>query len=197
VKAKKTKYFSLLLMLSSVAVPCFSQTGRPPKKICAMASNQNPAFATVKIGNQTWSAQNISIHIEGSVCYENNLENCKTFGALYTYVQALAIAKKFPGWRLPTKVDVDTLIAFLGGHDKAGKELKVGGSSGFNALLAGYREAKNGKYYRINEQTGFWTSLAEDANTAWKFYLTIEEDNINFHPVYKEYGDSVRLIKIN
>jgi len=96
-----------------------------------------------------------------------------------------------------SKEDVDTLIAFLGGHDKAGKELKVGGSSGFNALLAGYREAKNGKYYRINEQTGFWTSLAEDANTAWKFYLTIEEDNINFHPVYKKYGDSVRLIKID
>jgi len=162
-----------------------------------MASKQSPPFATVKIGNQTWSAQNISIPIEGTVCYENNLENCKTFGPLYTYEQALAIAKQFPGWRLPTKEDVDTLIAFTGGHDKAGKELKAGGSSGFNALLAGYREAKNGKYYRINEQTGFWTSLAEDANTAWKFYLTIEEDNINFHPVHKEYGDSIRLIKIN
>ena len=61
-----------------------------------MDSKQNPAFATVKIGNQTWSAQNISIPIEGSVCYENNPENCKIFGRLYTYVQALAIAKKFP-----------------------------------------------------------------------------------------------------
>jgi len=162
-----------------------------------MASKQNLELPTVKIGNQTWSAQNISIPIEGSVCYENKLENCKTFGPLYTYDQALDVAKKFPGWRLPTKEDVETLIAFLGGHDKAGKELKVGGSSGFNALLAGYREAKNGKYYRINEQTGFWTSLAQDAKTAWKFYLTIEEDYVNFRPVYKEYGDSVRLIKIN
>ena len=165
--------------------------------MCAMASKQNVEFTTVKIGNQTWSAQNISIPIKGSVCYENNPENCKTFGPLYTYAQALDVAKKFPGWRLPTKEDVDTLIAFLGGQDKAGKELKVGGSSGFNALLAGYREAQNGKYYRINEQTGFWTSFAENAKTAWKFYLTIEEDNVNFHPVYKGYGDSIRLIKLD
>lgn len=161
-----------------------------------MASKQNEEFTTVKIGNQTWAAQNISLPIKGSVCYENNPENCKTFGPLYTYAQALDVTKKFPGWRLPTKEDVYTLIAVLGGQDKAGKELKVGGSSGFNALLAGYREAQNGKYYRINEQTGFWTSLAENAKTAWKFYLTIEEDKVNFHPVHKEYGDSIRLIKI-
>ena len=63
--------------------------------------------------------------------------------------------------------------------------------------MAGYREAQDGKYYRINEQTGFWTSTSEDKATAWKLYITIEEDNINFHPVYKKYGDSVRLIKIN
>jgi hypothetical protein len=34
-----------------------------------MAAKQNVEFTTVKIGNQTWSAQNISIPIKGSVCY--------------------------------------------------------------------------------------------------------------------------------
>jgi uncharacterized protein (TIGR02145 family) len=176
------KRYNLFLILSIVANSCFSQIQQ---------------FKTVKVGNQTWVAENISIPINGSVCYDNNSENCKKFGQLYTYKQALDIAKKFPGWRLPTKEDIGILIDYLGGKEKAGKELKVGGTSGFNALLAGYREAQDGKYYRINEQTGFWTSTAEDKTTAWKFYITIEEENINFHPVYKKYCDSVRLIKID
>jgi uncharacterized protein (TIGR02145 family) len=183
--------------MSSMTFSCSSQSKKFPQKINAMDSKQKAEFPTVKIGDQTWSAKNISIPVNGSVCYEDNPENCNTFGPLYTYEQALEVAEKFPGWRLPTKADIDTMIAFLGGPDKAGKELKAGGSSGFNALLAGYREAQNGKYYRINEQTGFWTSTAEDSKTAWKFYLTIEDDNINFHPVYKKYGDSIRLIKID
>jgi uncharacterized protein (TIGR02145 family) len=151
---------------------------------------------TVNIGNQTWSASNVSIPIEGSVCYEDNFEYCKIFGPLYTYHQALEVEKKFPGFRLPTKDDVDILIEFLGGIDNAGKELKVGGRSGFNALLAGFRKPNSGTYERINKQTGFWTSTAGEPGTAWKLYLTIEEERIYFHPVYEKYGDSIRLLKI-
>ncbi len=153
-------------------------------------------FKIVDIGDQTWSAENIAIPVDGTVCYENNAENCKLFGPLYTHAQAVEAAQKFPGWRLPTKTDVDTLISFLGGKALAGKELKVGGSSGFNVLFAGYREALNGKYYRIHEQTGFWTSTTMAEEKAWKFYLTIEQDVVNFYPVHKNYGDSIRLIKI-
>ena len=153
-------------------------------------------FKVADIGDQTWSAENISIPVEGASCYENNPENCECFGPLYTQTQAMEAAQKFPGWRLPTKTDVDILIAFLGGKTLAGKELKVGSSWGFNALFAGYRDALNGRYYRINEQTGFWTSTTVGEEKAWKFYLTIEQDILNFHPVSKNYGDSVRLVKI-
>ena len=153
-------------------------------------------FKVVDIGDQTWSAENISIPLEGTLCYDNNPANCEFFGPLYTYAQAMEAGQKFAGWRLPTKTDVDILIAFLGGTTIAGKALKVGGSSSFNALFAGYREALNGKYYRIHEQTGFWTSTTSGEDKAWKFYLTIEQDVLNFYPVSKNYGDSVRLVKI-
>lgn len=150
---------------------------------------------TVKIGNQVWSADNIRFPLKGSVCYENNTKNCEIFGPLYTYEQALEVAEKYPGWRLPTKTDIHELIEYLGGAEVAGGKLKVDGSSGFNALMAGFREAQDGQYYRINEQTGFWTSTAEDKTTAWKYYLTIESAKVRFHPVYKEYGDSIRLLR--
>jgi uncharacterized protein (TIGR02145 family) len=110
---------------------------------------------SVKIGRQTWSANNISVPVNGMVCYENSSENCKIFGPLYTYEQALEAEKQFPGWRLPTKKDVEELIAFLGGKPMAGSKMKQGGDSGFNALMAGFREADDGKYYRLHEQTGF------------------------------------------
>ena len=157
---------------------------------------QTLQFKIVNIGDQTWSGENISIPLEGAACYENNPENCKLFGPLYTHAQATEVAENFPGWRLPAKSDVETLMAFLGGKIIAGKALKVGGSSGFNALFAGYRDALNGKYYRIHEQTGFWTSTAMGEEKAWKFYLTTEQDILNFYPVSKNYGDSIRLIKI-
>jgi uncharacterized protein (TIGR02145 family) len=159
-------------------------------------SSEIPEFQRVKIGQQTWTAENISIHVDGCQCYENNPDNCKVFGPLYTHAQAMEAANNFPGWRLPTKKDVEILISFLGGQTNAGEELKVGGSSGFNALFAGFREAKNGKYYRLNQQTGFWTSTTEDEETVWKFYLMIEKRALSFHPVSKKYGDSVRLIKV-
>lgn len=150
---------------------------------------------SVQIGQQVWTSENVDVLIEGGVCYDNDPQHCKVYGPLYTFEQAITIVNNFPGWRLPSKADVDTLIEFLGGASTAGKELKVGGSSGFNALMAGFREAKNGKFYRINKQTGFWTSTSDSDETAWKYYLTIEQDSINFHPVSKNYGDSIRLIK--
>jgi len=52
------------------------------------------------------------------------------------------VVEKIPGWRLPIKADVDILIAVLGGEEKSGKELIVGGSSSFNALMAGTGKLK-------------------------------------------------------
>ena len=78
------------------------------------------SLKSVKIGNQIWSAENISIPIKESVCYENNSSNSKTFGQLYTFEQALEVVEKFPGWRLPTKEDILELIKYLGGNEVAG-----------------------------------------------------------------------------
>ena len=67
------------------------------------------------------------------------------------------------GWHLPTREECDQLINYLGGSDQAFNKLIDGGSSGFNALLAGVcvlEPRHNKKVYRYDgfgEFAGFWT----------------------------------------
>ena len=107
-------------------------------------------YKTVKIGKQTWMAQNLDYHGEdgnlGS-CYNNEPENCKKYGRLYDWVTAMNIDTKFErekldssdvkhqgvcpeGWHLPSKEEWQTLVDFAGGNDVSGKKLKA--KSGWN-----------------------------------------------------------------
>ena len=108
---------------------------------------------------------------------------------------ALQIAARVPGWRLPTKKDVEALIVAVGGRRAGAAALKAGGSSGFEALLAGFREPEDNSFRRTGKQTGFWTATADDGQNAWKMYLLEEDNRIRFKPVSREYGDSIRLVR--
>jgi uncharacterized protein (TIGR02145 family) len=48
------------------------------------------------------------------------------------------------------------------------KALSAGGSSGFNALLGGRRDA-DGQYARLEAHGFYWTASESEASTAW-FY---------------------------
>ena len=64
-------------------------------------TNNTPYFDTIKIGSQTWMSNNLDIEVPGSWCYNNNPENCKKYGRLYTYEAAKNNCPK--GWHLPSK----------------------------------------------------------------------------------------------
>jgi len=83
-------------------------------------------YRTVKIGTQTWMAQNLDYagkNDDVGKCYNKDPENCKKYGTLYTSDEAEKICPS--GWHLPSDNEWKTLINFVGGNKIAGKKLKT------------------------------------------------------------------------
>lgn len=103
-------------------------------------------YKTVKIGKQTWMAENLNFETENSTCYNNESE-CNEYGRYYSWDDAMDSTATFSnegkgcgyglvcdvsrargicpeGWHLPSIEELDTLMASVGGYSVAGKNLK-------------------------------------------------------------------------
>ncbi|HCT29489.1 MAG TPA: hypothetical protein DIW31_01870 [Bacteroidales bacterium] len=149
-------------------------------------------FKTIKIGDKVWMAENLNIEVPGSWCYDNNPDKCKKYGRLYTYEAAIKNCPK--GWHLPTDEEWTQLINKLGGEEVAGKEMKISGSSGFNALLGGSR-IPMGSFGLMDTYGCFWSSTKYDKTHAWYRYITNQNDYIIRTYFTTTYGFSVRYVK--
>ena len=112
-------------------------------------------FGMVSMGDQVWTAENLNIEVEDSWYYDDDPENGKRCGSLYTWEAA---KKACPdGWHLPSDDEWLELIEYLGGESVAGKQLREGGGSGFEAILAGHRTV-DGDYVDMGLMADFWTA---------------------------------------
>ena len=127
------------------------------------------------LDNNLWMTANLKLNISDSYCYENIKENCEQYGRLYTWESAQKGCTLLgEGWRLPTSDDWRLLARYYGGfpedssesRKKAYKALLPGGSSEFNAVLGGGRQA-DGKYARLNAHGFYWIATERDSSTAW------------------------------
>lgn len=119
-------------------------------------------YPTIAIGKQVWMAENLrnttfncgdSIQVmftngiergpdvrfyDGKArfaYYENKKE--LGYGVIYSYSAITKCSVCPDGFRIPTKSDWEELLTYLGGKEKAGKQLLKNGSSGFNAQMGG------------------------------------------------------------
>lgn len=171
-------------------------------------------YQTVEIGSQCWITTNLNIGmmIGGGLdqqdnseiekyCYENIEANCDLYGGLYQWDEMMEFDTVRAnqgicpnGWHLPSIVEWDTLINYLGGASIAGEALKQGGASGFEALLGGRRE-NNGTFSNMGS-FGYFSSTSQlDDQTAWYRYLLNGDPGFYEESLEKVNGYSVRCIK--
>ena len=117
-----------------------------------------------------WTTHNLDVKTVPSYCYEDAELNCRRYGRLYTWESARRACQSLgDGWRLPTDDDWRQIAMHYGGisadsSDKgkaAYKALLAGGSSGFNAVLAGGRSV-DGQYARLEAHGFYWTASESD-----------------------------------
>jgi uncharacterized protein (TIGR02145 family) len=130
-------------------------------------------YVYVKIGEQTWMAENLNYNASGSKCgngstlSDANTTTCDTYGRLYDWSTAMAVCPF--GWHLPSNAEWDALMTAVGGSSTAGKYLKATSgwnsngngldSYGFSALPGGYGSS-GGNFSSVGD-LGYWWSASE------------------------------------
>jgi len=173
-------------------------------------SRDGTTYKTVKIGTQTWMAENLAYKggsiILKSTAYDNLESNVGIYGYLYDWETANFVTPL--GWHLPSDIEWKTLINFLGGDSIAGGKLKESGSihwynntnatneSGFTGLPGGFC-MPNGKF-NFSNVGGFWWSSTEKAPTdAWFCNFAFNSSKITSGPISKSFKFAIRCIKDN
>jgi uncharacterized protein (TIGR02145 family) len=170
-------------------------------------------YKTVNIGTQTWMAENLKVtHKRNgaaitSFCYNDNQDDCELFGRLYTWEISLEVCPD--GWHLPSDEEWRQLEIELGlsaeeslltgwrGTDH-GTQLKAGGSSGFDALLAGYKDGTvfwNGEYFDIGYFAAFWSRSQIDSLRAMGYFIHVNSEKVLRSAYDKTSAFSIRCVK--
>jgi uncharacterized protein (TIGR02145 family) len=173
--------------------------------------------AAVSVGPQIWSESNMSI-VPTGINNVLNTDYWKAYvgtngsgnatddedGYYYTWDAAQNVCPI--GWSLPSDSDWKVLEGNLGmstaqqdaefwrGTDQ-GTQLKEGGTSGFEAKLAGHRYF-DGSFHNRGDGTSLWSSTASGPNAYRRALLANpNRDTVDRGAYSKGYGFSVRCLK--
>jgi uncharacterized protein (TIGR02145 family) len=182
---------SLLLLTAAVV----ASPGLAPASTCGdplVDGRDGQTYPTVSIGDQCWLGRNLDLGREvpdavprdqGAVeksCYANDAENCRVYGGLYTWNEAMQGSSEPgargvcpAGWHVPSRSEWQTLADHLG-PATAGEKLKAredheppyDGTDevGFTALPGG--SGFRGSFGRQGQWALFWTSTGVNAERA-------------------------------
>jgi uncharacterized protein (TIGR02145 family) len=123
---------------SNQAYSCGNKPYNPTTQFCDTRDNE--IYKWVKIGTQTWMAENLNFNANGSRCYGDNSggdsqSRCVTYGRLYSWNTATensTLSRVCPdGWHLPNNGQWDGLVAYV--HSDNGL---ASYTSGFSSSVA-------------------------------------------------------------
>jgi uncharacterized protein (TIGR02145 family) len=157
-------------------------------------SRDKREYKYVKIGDQTWMAENMHFAVEGSVCNHA----CEKAGRIYSWEEALKACPK--GWHLPNNTEWKMLIDAIGGVSVAGSKLKAKESwgskddnantdeLGFSAFSTHYIKSPLGNCW-------WWSNAEQSPGFAYAYYIVASIDSIGLESNDKTDGFSVRCVK--
>jgi uncharacterized protein (TIGR02145 family) len=145
----------------------------------------------------------------GAWCYYNNDSAMgKIYGRLYNWYavnDARGLAPK--GWHVASHEEWTKLIEYLGDVTVAGGKIKETGTmhwnypntgatneSGFTALPGGMR-GNPGTFRTLGDNGYWWSSTSNDNISSWPLILNFNSPEVDFTPILKYDGLSVRCVK--
>ena len=172
-------------------------------------SRDGKKYKIVKIGTQTWMAENLNYNSSGSKCYNNNSSNCDKYGGLYNWETAKKACPS--GWHLPSNKEWQTLVDFTGGDKITGKKLKAKngwndykGKSGngtdefgFSALPGGRRggDPDSIRFNRAGSHGYWWSATDSYAGLAYRRGMIYSFSGVDRSVRGKSFLFSVRCAK--
>ncbi len=158
------------------------------------------AYKIVKIGTQTWMAENLNYAGAAGtnigVCYNNDPNNCAIYGRLYNWAEVMAGAPSSDanpsgvqgicpaGWHVPSDPEWTTLQDFVDPtnattatklRSTSGWAINTGMDTyGFRALPGGYFDPTSQTPYGELGRVGKWYSATEAPFAAW--YRCLSDD---------------------
>ncbi|MCR5378182.1 MAG: hypothetical protein K6E57_04385 [Fibrobacter sp.] len=187
---------------------CGMEPYDPAKQFCD--ARDNKVYKYVKIGTQTWMAENLDYETENSYCYNGSASYCTKYGRLYTWAAAMdsvgtwstngkgcgdkkTCSPTYPvrgvcpeGWHLPSQTEWEVLFTAVGGKSIAGKMLKS--TTGWTA----YRDIINEDAFAFTALPGGIKYIIENyeyEGTYAHFWSSTEYNSSFACLMYLGYGD--------
>ncbi len=178
------------------------KNGEPIREFVA---GDDVAGSTATVSMQMRSTPAIGLRTAAQV--EEAVSN---FGRLYNIRAVLNPRGLCPeGWHIPSRLEIESLVNFLGGPEVAGGKLKsievstnswrfpntgATNSSGFTALPGGYARSLEDGYCCV---AWYWTNVTSPTESTRYLYLQLSSDNASARYSYSFPGEfgSVRCIK--
>jgi uncharacterized protein (TIGR02145 family) len=104
-------------------------------------SRDGKEYKTVKIGEQTWMAENLNYDLKCSGCYNNDPANCGKYGRLYDWGAARRACPK--GWHVPSNDEWDILYKFVAGVENTESPSET--AAKYLKAKSGWNESGNGE----------------------------------------------------
>jgi uncharacterized protein (TIGR02145 family) len=164
-------------------------------------------YQPIKIGTRVLFNENLNYYGAG-VCYDNDPDNCETYGRLYTRAEAMIACPE--GWKLPSANDFEAIKQYVY-DDKNSSNIDyrslrsktlwtdaIGTDEyGFNGKPAGNYDSNYDHYDFIGSDAYFWTSDTYIHEGFYKVYTFDKDWNMEFKPVGRQehMGFSVRCFQ--